>query len=89
MCTDGQGGITSASKCQVHIQDHTQLIKKLSGGEKKLTGCSRLDEDLLPTAIFTKWHSSTGSLKINYSADLCMCVCVCVVVVLSKYRVPK
>lgn len=57
MCTDGQGGVTSASKCQVHIQDHTQLIKKLSLGGKKLTGCTRLDEDLLPTAIFTKWHS--------------------------------
>ena len=57
MCTDGQGGVTSASKCQVHIQDHTRLIKKLSLGEKKLTGCIRLDEDLLPTANFTKWHS--------------------------------
>lgn len=57
MCTDGQGGVTSASKCQVHIQDRTQLIKKLSLGGKKLTGCTRLDEDLLPTAIFTKWHS--------------------------------
>lgn len=31
LCTDRQGGVTSSSKCQVHIQDHTLLIKKLSG----------------------------------------------------------